>query len=146
MYLFSYLVVRLSFENTQTVYRPWSSLNIIGLYHTNAAAARAAIVECAVDAGLFCAGAKGRVLHCFSLILLLQQLHGYGSLVCMPVLFVLLPVYSAQAALCLFVQLFKIMLLKAPCREQQTPCWGQNSIPGSSLEQFKVFRGQMVST
>lgn len=92
MYLFSYLVVRLSFENTQTVYRPRSSLNIIGLYHTNAAAARAAIVECAVDAGLFCAGAKGRVLHCFSLILLLQQLHGYGSLVCMPVLFVLLPV------------------------------------------------------
>lgn len=44
----------------------------MGMYHTNAA--HGAIVEYAVHAGLFHAGAKGRVLHCFSLVQLLQQL------------------------------------------------------------------------
>lgn len=128
----------------QTVYRPRSRLNVTDPYHTNAAAARGAIVEYAVHTGLFCAGAKGRVLLCFSLVLLLQQLHGYGSLVSMPVLFILLLVNVClfmQAALCLFVQLLKIMLLKAACREWQIPSWGQNSIPGSTLEHFKTFRG-----
>lgn len=58
MYLFSYLVARLSPENMQTTCRAGSRLNaIIRLYHTKAAAVHGAVFKHTVHAVFLLTGA-----------------------------------------------------------------------------------------